>query len=157
MMHSAHQDKPESAILADDCERCEQHASHPFDSLDDGNLGRLILRYISRPLCEPILGGLGGSTVNDYRALQEVEHHMRTRGQINRLVDAISNNISNNLAKLSDSTYAAFSLALAKLGTIHRRPASSLRHSPEGYERPEAQLEDAIGLGVLSVTIKEPS
>ena len=34
-------DDPEDAILYDGCERCAQHASHPFDSLDDSNLAAL--------------------------------------------------------------------------------------------------------------------
>ena len=34
-------DDPTDAILYDGCDRCEQHASHPFDTLDDSNLAAL--------------------------------------------------------------------------------------------------------------------
>ncbi len=32
---------PEDAVLYDDCERCDQHAAHPGDGLDAGNLWAL--------------------------------------------------------------------------------------------------------------------
>ena len=37
---------PADAILYDGCDRCEQHASHPIESLDDDNLGRLWLEMV---------------------------------------------------------------------------------------------------------------
>lgn len=39
---------PDDAVLYDGCDRCAQHASHPFDSLDDDHL---------RPLVEAALTG----------------------------------------------------------------------------------------------------
>jgi hypothetical protein len=42
-MHTRHPDSPEHG-LADGCERCAEHAAHPFESLDDGNLTALIER-----------------------------------------------------------------------------------------------------------------
>lgn len=35
---------PEDAILFDHCERCAEHAAHPFASLDTNNQARLIQR-----------------------------------------------------------------------------------------------------------------
>lgn len=37
---------PQDAILWDDCERCRQHADHPFDSLDSNNVERLANRTV---------------------------------------------------------------------------------------------------------------
>ena len=34
-------DDPDDAVLYDGCDRCIEHASHPFDSLDDDNFGAL--------------------------------------------------------------------------------------------------------------------
>lgn len=35
-------DDPTGAVLYDGCDRCSQHAAHPFGSLDDDNLAALI-------------------------------------------------------------------------------------------------------------------
>lgn len=37
---------PQDAILFDGCDRCEEHASHPFDSLDDSNLAALWMEMV---------------------------------------------------------------------------------------------------------------
>ena len=42
-MHSRHPDSHTHG-LADDCERCAEHAAHPFESLDDVNLATLVER-----------------------------------------------------------------------------------------------------------------
>ena len=42
-MHSPHPNTHDNG-LADDCERCAEHAEHPFLSLDDDNLRALIER-----------------------------------------------------------------------------------------------------------------
>mgnify|MGYP001571143581 CR=1 FL=1 len=42
-IHSYHPDI-HAYGLADNCERCEQHAEHPLDTLDDSMLTDLILR-----------------------------------------------------------------------------------------------------------------
>lgn len=39
--HTAH-GRIATTGLADDCDRCTEHASHPFYSLDDNNLRRLV-------------------------------------------------------------------------------------------------------------------
>ena len=41
--HSYHPDTHENG-LADNCERCLEHAQEPFDNLDDENLTNLIIR-----------------------------------------------------------------------------------------------------------------
>jgi len=41
--HTKHPDS-HSHGLADWCPRCDEHAEHPFDSLDDENLKTLILK-----------------------------------------------------------------------------------------------------------------
>lgn len=33
--------------LQDDCPRCDEHAEHPFDSLDDSNLKNLVERTVA--------------------------------------------------------------------------------------------------------------
>ena len=41
--HSIHPNSHTNG-LADGCERCEEHAEHPFDGLDDENLSILLIR-----------------------------------------------------------------------------------------------------------------
>lgn len=41
--HTVHPDTHDSG-LADDCPRCDEHAQHPFESLDDTNLLNLLSR-----------------------------------------------------------------------------------------------------------------
>ena len=38
-VHDLHNGR--GTILFDGCPRCEEHASHPFDSLDESHLGKL--------------------------------------------------------------------------------------------------------------------
>ena len=42
-MHTQHPDTHDNG-LADDCERCAEHAADPFHGLDDANLSALVVR-----------------------------------------------------------------------------------------------------------------
>ncbi len=60
---TTHSHPPDIGVngLADNCERCAEHAEHPIDSLDDGNLERLIDRIAD--------GGISRS-YNEGKAMQ---------------------------------------------------------------------------------------
>lgn len=45
--HSPHPSIAENG-LADDCERCREHAREPFMGLDDGNMEDLVVRTLER-------------------------------------------------------------------------------------------------------------
>ena len=52
--------------LADDCERCDQHAEHPWWGLDGENL---------RVLRDRITGGLPPRSVNEGKAMAALAEH----------------------------------------------------------------------------------
>jgi hypothetical protein len=58
-MHSDHPDSHTHG-LADDCERCAEHAKHPLRSLDNTNL---------RNIMERIVSGLRGRSENETEAM----------------------------------------------------------------------------------------
>jgi hypothetical protein len=64
--HTYHEDTHEFG-LADDCPRCEEHAEHPFDSLDSENILALLDR---------IENNLPARSDNEARAMQKMALHM---------------------------------------------------------------------------------
>ena len=80
-MHNAHKDTPDNAILADGCERCDQHAADPFASLDDSHLSRLyMMSQFGVDHDKP------RATLNDSIAIKNLEN---VELQHNRLVRAL--------------------------------------------------------------------
>lgn len=73
--HSYHEDIKEAG-LADGCERCAEHASHPFASLDDENLRLLVQRF---------LDGGEARTENEAIALLQVAAHFGRQERLARL------------------------------------------------------------------------
>ena len=73
--HSIHPDSHEFG-LADDCERCDEHAAHPFDSLDDDNL---------RVLIERVRNKQASRSKNEDNAMYEVREALRIRDRINKI------------------------------------------------------------------------
>lgn len=66
-MHNNHENMPETAVLADDCPRCEEHARDPFKALDDSHLGRLVVmdrEFLRNPI-RP-------ATTNDWIAMTKI-------------------------------------------------------------------------------------
>lgn len=77
-MHARHPDF--DAVLYDNCHRCYQHSEHPFDSLDDSHLGRLASMIF---LFEK------GRTVNERRAIHEIEDVMVKAARLERVIEFV--------------------------------------------------------------------
>lgn len=64
MTHTNHPGIKEAG-LDDNCERCTEHAEHPFDSLDDSNIAFL---------AEMVLSGKHARSSNERRAMNTIQH-----------------------------------------------------------------------------------
>ena len=81
-MHSRHSDF--EAVLYDNCARCDQHAEHPFDSLDDSHLGRL---------ASMVFIGTKGRTANERRAIREVQDVMVKAARLERVIEFVKKEV----------------------------------------------------------------
>lgn len=61
--HTYHLDTHEHG-LADECPRCNEHAEHPFESLDTRNLRNLVSR---------VEQDLGARSANEAKAMEEIQ------------------------------------------------------------------------------------
>lgn len=78
-MHSAHENMPQDAVLADDCERCTEHARDPFNSLDDWHLARLVA-FVDRTA-----DSIVNHTTNDWIAIRKIDDVINKVNRINRV------------------------------------------------------------------------
>ena len=79
--HTKHPDSHTHG-LADDCPRCTEHAEHPFESLDDGNLRELIGRT---ELWMRDAGGIVPRSINELKAMRIVETALNQQRILRRL------------------------------------------------------------------------
>ena len=66
--HIYHPDSLEVGLV-DGCPRCEEHAEHPFESLDNEHLVQLFNRVMANPR--------SGRTQNEQQAMNVIDEHIR--------------------------------------------------------------------------------
>lgn len=67
------------SVLADGCERCEQHSADPFNALGDGGLNRLVQMAVDEP------GSFEGRTLADHLAIRKIRETLTAARRIQRL------------------------------------------------------------------------
>lgn len=85
-MHNRHPDMPNDAVLADGCERCEEHAQRPFMSLDDAHLARLYHVLVKEE--EGIIVNI--PTTNDLVAIGKIKDVILCYKRLERVYRAVA-------------------------------------------------------------------
>ena len=121
MIHTLHPDTHEFG-LADDCERCAQHAEHPFDSLDNDNLRRLYYRVVEEQ--EP-------RSETEATAMTAVQTFRR---QLRRLEAAMEVTVTADLVAVIPCTCPAAPVPHEHKGTVVTRMQWPPRVTDQQYD-----------------------
>lgn len=76
MTHNPHGSIKEEG-LNDECERCAEHAEHPFSSLDDSNIIFLT---------ERVTGGFNARTINEGKAMSQIYEVINHYNRLKKLI-----------------------------------------------------------------------